>query len=166
MCPRSKRPNRRGASLVESVLTSTVFLTLALGMVDLGVGVFQKHLVSEASRKAARIASVQGKRAKPSLNGGPWGTTAYSAAGNATDSYATAILNSGALTALSPANTTISITWPDSSRDASPPSYTNVKPGTNRVQVTVSTTWTPIMGFIFGNNSYTLSATSVMPIAH
>ena len=61
---------------------------------------------------------------------------------------------------------TISVSWPDGSNVASPPSYTNVNPGTNRVQVTVSTTWTPTLGFILGNNVQTLSATSVMPIAH
>jgi Flp pilus assembly protein TadG len=166
MYPRSQRPSRRGASLVETVLATTVFVTMALGMVDLGVGVFQNHLVSEASRQGARIASVHGSLAPPGWSGGSWGTTAYSGAGDSTDVIPTTIRNTGALVGLDAANVTISVSWPDESNVASPPSYTNVNPGTNRVQVTVSTTWTPILGLIFGNASRTLSATSVMPIAH
>jgi Flp pilus assembly protein TadG len=163
MRPRSKRAIRRGASLVESVLTTMVFLTLGLGMIDLGMGVLQRHLVSEASRQAARIASVHGSRAPSGWNGGPWGTTAYTGAGNAGDTIPSTISAAGALAGLNAANVTISVSWPDGSNDASPFGGT---PGTNRVQVTVSTTWTPAMGFILGNSTYTLSATSVMPIAH
>src|SRR5438874_5396165 len=109
MRPRSKRRNRRGASLVEAVLTTSVFLALSLGMVDLGVGVLQNHLVAEASRQAARIASVHGSQAPSGWNGGNWGTTTYSGAGNATAAIPTAIRNAGALTGLNAANVTIAV---------------------------------------------------------
>ena len=112
MRPRSKRANRRGSSLVEGALTTSAFLALVLGMVDLGDAVFQNHVVSEASRQGARIASVHGSLAPSGWNGGPWGTTAYSGAGNATDTIPTTIRNAGALTGLNPANVTISVQWP------------------------------------------------------
>jgi Flp pilus assembly protein TadG len=166
MRPRSKRSNRRGAAVAEAAIVLPVFLTLCLGMIDLGVAVFQNNVIAEASRQGARIASVHGSLAPSGWNGGPWGTTAYSGAGDSTDTIPTTIRNTGALVGLDAANVTISVSWPDGSNVASPPSYTNVNPGTNRVQVTVSTTWTPILGFFLGNNAQTLSATSVMPIAH
>jgi hypothetical protein len=129
MYPRSKRPNRRGASLVETVLTTTIFATMALGMVDLGVGVFQNHLVSEASRQGARIASVHGSLAPPGWNGGPWGTTAYSGSGDSTDTIPTTIRSKGALVGLEAGNVTISVSWPDGSNVASPPPTPRSIPG-------------------------------------
>jgi Flp pilus assembly protein TadG len=153
----SKRSNRRGASVVEAVFTISSFLALALGMVDLGFAVFQNHVVSEASRQGARIASVHGSLAPSGWHGGHWGTTAYSGAGNSTDAIPTAISGAGALTGLDPANVTIAVSWPDGGNNAQ---------NGDRVQVTVSTTWTPVFGSIFGSSPYTLSATSIMPIAH
>jgi hypothetical protein len=153
----SKRSLRRGASLVESALTTLAFVTLALGMVDLGAAVFQNHVVAEASRQGARIAAVHGSLAPAGWNGGPWGTTAYSGAGNSTDTIPSTISASGALVGLNASNVTISVQWPDSGNSALIG---------DRVQVTVSTTWTPIFGYIFGTSPYTLTATSIEPIAH
>jgi Flp pilus assembly protein TadG len=170
MIRRRKRPIRRGAALAEAAIVLPAFLFLALGTIDLGLAVFKNHQVAEASRQGARIASVHGSMAPSGWNGGPWGTTAYSANANATDAYATAIRGAGAFTGLDLANTTLSIQWPQGSNQAvspytpSNPSY--VAPATNTVQVTVSTTWTPLMLYVFGNRTVTLSATSIMPIAH
>lgn len=156
MRPRSKRANRRGASLVEEVLITSAFLALVLGMVDLGTAVFQNHMVSEASRQGARIASVHGSLAPSGWNGGNWGTADYSGLGNSSDAIPTAISSANALTGLNPANVTISVHWPGG----------NSAQNGDTVQVTVSTTWTPVYGSVFGNSPYTLSATSIMPIAH
>jgi Flp pilus assembly protein TadG len=171
MLRRRKRPIRRGAALAEAAIVLPVFLFLALGTVDLGLAVFQNHQVAEASRQAARIASVHGSLAPSGWNGGPWGTTAYGpVAANATDTYATTIRNSGAFMGLNLANTKLSIQWPQGSNTATSPyspgdpSYT--APATNTVQVTVTSTWTPLVFYVFGNRSVTLSATSIMPIAH
>jgi|SRR5271166_6409758 len=157
MRPRSKRANRRGSSLVEGALTTSAFLALALGMVDLGNAAFQNNAVSEASRQGARIASVHGSLAPPGWNGGNWGTTAYSGAGNSTDTIPTTISNAGALAGLNPANVTISVQWPTGN---------NIAQNGDTVQVTVSTTLTPVYGSVFGGSPCTLSATSIMPIAH
>ena len=157
MLQRTKRSNRRGATLVEAVLTFGVFMLLATGMIDMGVAVFQKHIVSEASRQGARIAAVHGSLAPSGWNGGVWGTTAYSGLANSTDAIPTALSGAGLFSGVNPANVTVAVQWPDSGNDA--------RLG-HRVQVTVSTTWTPIFSNIFGGTPYPLSATSIEPIAH
>ena len=133
------------------------FLLLAFGMIDLGYAVVQRQLVSEAARQGARLASVHGSLAPSGWSGGVWGTTAYSGAGNSTDAIPTAINRAGVLAGLNPANVTIAVSWPDGG---------NVAQDGDRVQVTVSTTWTPVVGSLFGSSSVALSATSIMPIAH
>jgi hypothetical protein len=134
-----------------------VFLTLSFGMIDLGVAVFQNHVVVEASRQGARIASVHGSLAPSGWNGGQWGTTAYSGAGNSTDTIPSTMSTAGLFVGLSAPNVTVAVQWPDAGNSAL---------NGDRVQVTVSTTWTPLMGFIFGSSAFTLSATSIEPIAH
>ena len=59
------------------------------------------------------------------------------------------------LAGLDPSRVTIAADWLDGDNDVE-----------NRVRVTVSTTWQPLMLFIFGSNPFTLSASSTMPIAH
>jgi len=150
--------------MVEAAIILPVFLTLCLGMIDMGIAVFQNNAVAEASRQGARIASVHGSLAPSGWNGGDWmatagvtGTTTYTVAGNDSGAIATAINGSGALAGLTPANVTIKITWIDSGD--------SVQNG-NRVQVKVSTNWSPIIFYVFGNQTVTLTATSIVPIAH
>jgi Flp pilus assembly protein TadG len=172
MLQRRKRPIRRGAALTEAAIVLPVFLTMALGTIDLGLAVFQNHQVSEASRQAARIASVHGSLAPSGWNGGIWGTAAYSSGplNAASDIKATTLVNAGAFTGLNLANTTLAIQWPQGANNAtspySPGNANYTAPGTNSVQVTVSSTWTPLIFYVFGNKTVTLSATSIMPIAH
>jgi Flp pilus assembly protein TadG len=150
--------------MVEGALILTTFLTLSLGIIDMGIAVFQYHLVSEASRQGARMASVHGSRAPTTWGGGPWGTTAYSGAGDSSDTIPAAIRGAGALAGLNPEEVTISVQWPQGSNDAFPPSPGIA--GSNTVEVTVSAEWRPLMLFLFGKKTVTLSATSVMPVAH
>lgn len=56
---------------------------------------------------------------------------------------------------LDPTQTTIEVEWPDG--DTEPES---------RVRVTVSTTYQPFLTFVFGNPTWTVSAASIMQIAH
>ena len=151
-----KRSIRRGAAMAEAAIVLPVFLSLALGTLDLGMAVFRNHAVGEAARQGARIASVHGFLANQL---GPWGTTAYSGAGDSTDTIPTAIRNAGALAGLNPANVTISVQWPDGSNNV-------LTSADCRVQVTASTTWTPLFSYLLGGTTLTLSATSIMPIAH
>jgi hypothetical protein len=132
-------------------------MLLSLGMIDLGVAVFQKHIVSEASRQGARIAAVHGSLAPSGWNGGNWGTTTYTGTGNLTDAKASAFSSAGLFTGLNASNVNISVSWPDNGNSAQ---------NGDRVEVTISTTWTPIFSYIFGGTPYPISATSIEPIAH
>jgi Flp pilus assembly protein TadG len=154
---RTRGRNRRGSSLVEGAVVGATFFAAGLGMIDLGIGIFQNHLVSEASRQAARIAAVHGSLAPASWNGGPWGTTAYSGTGNSGDTIGTTLSNAGVFAGLNKAHVNVGVTWPDSGNKAQ---------SGHRVQVTISTTWTPIYTHLFGGSARTLSATSMEPIAH
>ncbi len=169
---RRKRPIRRGAALIEAAIILPVFLFLALGTIDLGMAVFMNHQVAQASRQAARIASVHGSLAPSSMaGGGPWGTAAYGwYYANNQDAITNAISGSGAFGVLNPSTTQYLMTWPQGFNNATSP-YTPANPsyqppGTNTVQVQVKTTWTPLFFYVFGNKTVTLSATSIMPIAH
>jgi Flp pilus assembly protein TadG len=143
--------------MVEAAIILPVFLTLTLGMIDLGIAVFQNNAVAEASRQGARIASVHGSLAPSGWNGGVWGPTAWSGAGNSSNVIATTISGAGALAGLNAANVTISVSWPTGTN--------SVQKG-DTVEVTVSTNWSPVLFYVFGNKTVTLTATSIMPIAH
>jgi hypothetical protein len=129
------------------------FLSLMLGMIDLGVAVFRMHIVSEAARQGARKAAVQGSLAPITLHGGPWGPSAFSGDGNSSSQIVAS--NAAYFTGLDPAQVTINVTWPDGNNKAE-----------SHVTYQVSTTWTPMMTWIFGSPTYTLSGTSTMLIAH
>ena len=65
------KQNRRGGVVLELAFSLLLFLTLTLGMLDLGVGVFRSHILSQASRQAARRAAVHGERATALGSWGP-----------------------------------------------------------------------------------------------
>jgi len=147
---RPKGGNRRGATLVEAAITTSALTILLLGMVDLGVGVFRNHMISEAARQGARQASVHGAKADQL---GSWGPTAFSGAGTSTDAKVTGMLPY--LTGLDLSQVTIQFQWPDGGNQIE-----------QYVQVTVGTTWSPMLTSVFGASAYNLSASSTMLIAH
>src|SRR4051794_9867306 len=153
MLRRSNPRKRRGAALVEAAITTTAFMALMFGMVDLGTGVLRNHMVSEAARQGARQAAVHGSLAPSAWNGGAWGATAFSGTGSSTNPIATGIMSY--LNGLDPSQVNIQAQWLDGGNKAE-----------QRVQVTVSTTWTPMVTSLFGGQAYNLSASSTMPIAH
>jgi Flp pilus assembly protein TadG len=151
---KQKNQRRRGATLVESALIFPALVMLLVGAIDLGMGVFNQQILSEAARMGVRTAIVHGTLAQSGYNGGTWGPTTYGpVAANTADPRAQAI--APYLTGLDPSQVNVTYTWPDNSSAAE-----------KRVQLTLTTTWTPVLGFIFGNSSYTLSASSMIPIAH
>jgi hypothetical protein len=147
-------PKRKGVSLVETALVITAFLVLTLGAVDLGVLVLRQHILSEAARQGVRQAIVHGEGAPAGWKGGPWGPASYGPV-PATDSDAKAQALAPYLGGMDPAAVQVTITWPDGSNAVG-----------KRVQVTLATTWTPLVGFLFGNSSVTLTGSSQMRIAH
>lgn len=147
---RKRQRSRRGASAVEMALVLMVFLTLVLGMLDLGLAVFRYHVVAQTARLAARQAIVHGSLADRL---GPWGPGAFS--GTAADSHPIANEVRASLTGIDPSQTEVRADWLDGSNEFE-----------DRVRVSVSTSYRPIMTFIFGNPEFTIRATSTMLIAH
>jgi len=151
---RSNPQRRRGGSLVEAIITTAALMTLMLGMVDMGVGVFRTHIISEAARQGARQASVHGALANGTGLLGSWGPTDTGfILGNSGDSKVAGMLPY--LTGLDLSTVNIRFQWPDTNN--------NVE---SRVDVTVQTTWSPMLTSIFGSSAYALSASSTMPITH
>src|SRR5512135_973199 len=75
---RSKMRARRGAALVELSVVLMMFLTLVLGMLDLGIGVFEYNTISQVARAGARKAITHGYLAAYNSTMNAWGPTNYS----------------------------------------------------------------------------------------
>jgi hypothetical protein len=138
--------------MVETALIVVALVSLLLGMVDLSVGIFHQHVLSQAARQGVRKAIVHG--ATPGNLMGAWGPTTYGPMpANDSDPKAQAI--APFLVGLNPSQVNVTYTWPDASNAVE-----------KRVQVSLSTNWTPVLGFVFGSSPITLTASSEMPIAH
>lgn len=147
-----RRSNRRGATTVEMAIILMTFLVLVFGMLDLALGVLRYNTLAQAARQVAREAIVHGSLADRL---GPWGSGSYS--GSAADSHPIAqfIQEYSSLNVFDLSEVTVQVEWPDGANEFQ-----------QRVHVTVSMPYRPIITFIFGNPVFTLEATSEMPIAH
>jgi hypothetical protein len=156
----SRRPVRRGATLVETAVTILAFLVLVLGMLDLGVGVLHRHMLSDAARHGARLASVHGEKAGP---GSVWGTSRIDLTA---DSDAHPIVGAirPLLTGFDLSKTHVIVEWPGAD-GVTPDSDDSNKIG-QPVRVTVYTGYQPLVTYIFGTPSIKLTATSTMLILH
>jgi Flp pilus assembly protein TadG len=157
---RSRR-RRRGATAIEAALTLSLLVTLVLGMLDLGLWVSRQHMLAHAARQIARQAVVHGALATKLGKWGPATITTNAVAPNPVNpNDASSVIRkiaSDSLTDWNRSQVTVKVTWPDGGND---PTLEQ------RVRVTLTGPYHPIMTFIFGNPAYTLSAASTMQIAH
>jgi Flp pilus assembly protein TadG len=58
--PRGRARNQRGAAAVEFALIAPLLLVLVMGIIDFGWMLMKANLVNNASRDAARVASLSG----------------------------------------------------------------------------------------------------------
>jgi hypothetical protein len=162
---RSARP---GAALVEAVVTTSLFVTLVLGMFDLSLALFRKHVASESARQGARIATVHGYLAPFSSTMNAWGpppsyypalaqqsvyasSKSYTVQADAASDELAAVIRPY-LVGIDPSTVTIQIAWPDGNNDLG-----------NRVSVTVTV---PYHHLLIGSGSINLGATSTMTVVH
>lgn len=149
---KSARVNRRGATVLELAIVLSAFVVLTFGMLDLGIGVFRYHVLSNAARQAARRAIVHGAYATAL---GPWGPATIDVTA---DASGTPIIDGDGdgiqemLVGCDLANTTVELEWIDASNAER-----------KRVRATVTSPYRPFMFFLV---PVTLSASSTMPIAH
>lgn len=149
---RRRRTERRAATTVEVAIALSVFVTLMLGMVDLGYGVFRQHVLTHAARQLARQAIVRGALADRFTRWGP-----EPLALNADQSHEAIDTIADSLVGWDRAEVEVSVEWIDGGNEAD---------SQHRVHVTLAAPYRPIMTFIFGQPSITLHASSTMAIAH
>ena len=147
---RSRVHNRRGAALVEGALIGSVFVLVLMAALDLSLAVLRYNTLSEAARRVARAAIVRGERASPSMS---WGPEVYEAA--ADDDSDIAETARSILIALHPADVNVRVEWPDGGVQVN-----------NRVIVSLSYDFEPLLSLGFGIAPVTLSSTSTMRICH
>ena len=138
--------NRQGATMVETAISLTMFITLLLGMVDLGYGVFQQHVLTQSARRLARMAIVRGALADQ-LN--QWGPDSIS--GTAAEASFTAQGIAPSLVGLDPSQVEIQMDWIDQNNDP--------RLG-GRVRVQLNTVYRPMMTALFASPTIPLSAKS------
>jgi Flp pilus assembly protein TadG len=138
--------------MVEVAISLTVFITLVLGMVDLGYGVFRQHVLTHAARQLARQAVVRGSMADR-MNA--WGPQPIKMTADQGHEAVSAI--SDALVGWDRSEVEVSVEWLDGGNDVT---------RQHRVQVALSAPYRPLMTFLFGNPAITLEASSTMAVAH
>jgi hypothetical protein len=149
---RARPTGRRGVTTVETALVILAFLTLVLGVIDLGLAVFRNHLVCEAARQGARQAIVHGSLAPASM--GAWGPDSLGPV-PANDSSPLAQAVQPFLGDFDPTTVTVQAQWLDGGNE----------PG-QRVKVTVNAICPLMLPSLVGVSSLSLHASSTMPIAH
>ena len=149
---RADRRRRRGVTMVETAFVLSALMLVLLVMLDLGLAVLHYNSLSAASRWVAREAVVHGEKASPERT--PWGPAAYSGAASDPSSEIAATARR-ALAACDAQDVTVAVEWLDG----------DVEIG-DRVQVTLSCDYEPIVPVLFGWQPFVMSATSTMRITH
>jgi Flp pilus assembly protein TadG len=147
---RRRQKQRRGATLVEMTLVILLFLALIFGMLDLGILLTRLNSLTQAARSGARAAIVRGEFADVLGRQGP---TAYS--GTAAEDHPITNAVRRQLIVMDPSQVTVNVTWTDGNNELG-----------SRVRVSASAGFTPMMTFIFGSPTWTLTGSSEMHIAH
>lgn len=136
--------------MLETALVLTTFLILAAGTLDLGVGVFRYHVLAQVARHGARQAVVHGEMADVL---GEWGPGSIDVPATANGIPIVQAIQP-MMVSFDLDQTRVLVDWLDGTNEVG-----------HRVQVTVTTPYTPILTFVLGGQR-TLSATSTMRIAH
>ena len=148
---RIARFRRRAVALVESAIVLAICLLLLLGMLELSMALIRHTVMSEASRRIARVAMIHGSKASDTQ--GKWGPAPVSTNAASSDPSAAAVRD--VLMTLNPADVTIDLKWLDGGNEPD-----------QRVQVTVSYTHYPIVPIPGWYTQLDLVGVSTMRIAH
>lgn len=143
--------SRRGAATLELALVLLMFVAVCVGMLDLGLAVLRQHMLGNAARYAARQAIVHGSLASRL---GPWGPSSLALKASDSDPLATA--TASCLPGIDTSKVTIQAAWLDGGNNSTLD---------NRVQIVLSTSYTPLWSYIIPS-SIPLRASSTMVIAH
>jgi len=142
---------RRGVAAVEGAVVFLTFVIILFGMLDLSLLVLEFNTVSEAARRLGRQAAVHGKMASPRMT--IWGPG--SVTGTAADGTEFAQALRPELATFNLSNVNYVIDWPDGSNQPD-----------DRVQVTVTYQYQPLIPFVLGNDAVPIQAVTTMQVAH
>lgn len=137
--------------MVECAFVLMILLLTLLTMLDLGLAVLNYNTLSAAARRTARQAIVRGEHAAPLRTA--WGVTEYAATADDETEQAAAVR--AGLVAISPQDVDIRMEWPDGDNRVN-----------DRVRVTLSHRYVPILPLPFLSEYYDLKAVSTMTIVH
>ncbi len=146
----STRTGRSAVTTVEGAVIFLVLLVLVLGVLDLIIRSYRQDILSMSAHHATRQAMVRGSKSDQL---GSWGPTTVGPI-KASDSDPIAKAVRQRLVGIEPSSVSIKAVWLDGTND----------PG-NRVEITVSATYQPIIPFLFGS-SVTLEGKSIQFISH
>lgn len=142
---------RRAAVILEGAIVISVFLVILIATMDLGLAVLRHNVLSEASRRLARTASVHGEKAAPEST--TWGPAKYKGtAGDGTE-YANSVED--ILVTMNPQSVVLTLEWLDASNESG-----------QRVRATVQMKHSTIIPYLFGDKDLQLTAVSQMRIEH
>lgn len=150
----AQKQRRLGAVAAEAAIVLPAFFTIVFGMLDLSIALLRNEMLSEIARTGARTAMTHGQYAKSGWNGGAWGPTSISAYANTSGTPIVDALKP-LLIGFDLSATQVKVDWPDGGNSVQ-----------QRVRVTVTSTYKPILSFVLGSKTINLSGSSTMPIAH
>jgi hypothetical protein len=139
---------------VESAIVLPALVLLIFGMLDLSLALFRQNILSEAARRGARLAIVHGQLAPLGWDGGPWGPTTIDVKANTSGVPLVSDVEP-VLVGCDLSQTDIKAEWIDGGNAVE-----------QRVRITITTPYQPMILALFGEPTITLSASSTMPIAH
>lgn len=155
----SRRTARRGASTVEAAIVIPIFLLMVLGMIDLSMAVTRYNTLSQAARYGARQVAVHGSTSVVTGSNdakwtSAWGTTAIDQQADVTGVNEVDAVRP--MLVVCPLNQTrVKVNWLDNGNAVG-----------DRVRVTVTSSYQPLVTYIFGGTAISLSASSTMLISH
>jgi Flp pilus assembly protein TadG len=147
-----RRSRDRGATLVEFSLTLSLFLTIVMGVLDIGLAVFRYHQLTDAARYLSRKAAVHGSQASTL---GVWGASTLQ--GSNGPSTPVGLLLSQRMVGVPTGTVQYTMFWPDGG---------NVAYHNDRVGVGLQMSYTPLLTSLVGIGPFTMSTSSIVPIAH
>jgi Flp pilus assembly protein TadG len=169
--PRRLCLSRRAASAVEMAFIAPVLVFLAAGLIDFGLGIYVKMVVSDAAQAGAAYALVNATNFNGCTSNAPpcaWDTSVQSAATNAHQSgmplLATAPAATAQLLCCTVSGGTVVPTGASSTCSQPPASGTCASPNGTYVFVTVSSQLTTLIPYSFANGLMSLGFNITNPL--
>jgi Flp pilus assembly protein TadG len=140
---------RNAVTTLEAAIVLSAFMTLVLGLVELGICVFRYHLVAAGAREGARLGIVSGE-----YSASPWGpATIGPIDGNDPQPLAQAVMSM--LVGVDPSTVAILAEWLDGDNQVD-----------HRLRITVTIQSPLAFTSLLGIDSLTLTSQTTMQITH